>query len=275
VSRPEDDLVARRGEGDGDAAVPVTGPRRILPSGPQRRVSPTLAVYRLVLRSQVTRGRVAGLGALGVLAVLLGLAIGMSSQAFDRVSAGTGFVNAYGLQLLVPVTALVFAAAALGDPDEDGTLVYLWLRPVARWRIVIAAYAASLTAVVPLVVVPLTVASALVGATAKLVVATAAATTLASVTYVSVFLFLGLRVRRALVWGLAYILVWEGFVARGGASAARLAVRTYTRTLLTRMAEGPAGFASVALATAVAVPLVATAVFLVLTVRRLRHQDVA
>ena len=41
-------------------------------------------------------------------------------------------MDSYGLSLLIPVVALVFASAALGYLAEDGTLVYLWLRPLAR-----------------------------------------------------------------------------------------------------------------------------------------------
>ena len=60
----------------------------------------------------------------------------------------------------MPVTTLVFAAASLGDFREDGTLVYLWLRPVPRWQIIAAALGASITVTLPLVLVPLVVARA-------------------------------------------------------------------------------------------------------------------
>ena len=48
----------------------------------------------------------------------------------------------------------------------------------------------------------------------------------------ALFVLLGLWVRRALLWGLAYILLWEGFVAIAGQNAQRLAIRSYTRSLL-------------------------------------------
>ena len=51
-------------------------------------------------------------------------------------------------------------------------------------------------------------------------------------TYSAIFVALGVRFRRALIWGLAYILLWEGFVATAGAAAAKLAVRSYTRSIL-------------------------------------------
>ena len=231
-------------------------------------------LYRMFLASQVTRARVAGLGALGVVGVLLGVAVG-AGDAADPLSDGVGLINTFGLSLFVPVTTLVFASAVLGEPAEDGTLVYLWLRPVARWRLVTAALAAALTVALPTVVVPMAVAAAATGAGEPLVAATIASCTLAAGAYGAIFLWLGLRVRRALVWGLAYILVWEGFVARAGGTAALLAMRSHTRSLLVRLADGPGQLIEVSLATAVALPVLATIVAVGLTVRRLTRQDVA
>ena len=205
--------------------------------------------------------------------MLLGIAIGASDVA-DPLEDGVRVVNTFGLSLFVPVVTLVFAAAALGDPNEDGTLVYLYLRPVARWRIAAAALASTLTVALPLAVVPITLAALATGAGGKIVVAAAASCTVATVAYTGLFCWLGLRVRRALVWGLAYILVWEGFVASAGATPARLSVRAYTRSLLSRLADGPDDLVEVSLAVAVIGPLVAATAGAVLTVRRLMRQDV-
>lgn len=231
------------------------------------------ALYRMFLRAQVTAGRLIGLGALGLLAVLLGLAIGASEGA-RPLDDGIDLVSSYGLSLFVPVTTLVFASAVLGEPHEDGTLVYLWLRPVARWRLAVAALAAALTVAVPVVVLPLTVAAGLTGAGAGLVAATLSSCLLGAVAYAGVFVWLGLRVKRALVWGLAYVLVWEGFVARAGGTASLLAIRTSTRSLLARLADGADELVEVSLATSIAVPLLAAVVATALATRRLGRQDV-
>lgn len=234
----------------------------------------TGALYRALLAAQVTKGRILGLGALGLVAVVLGVAIGVTPEA-DPIDDGTLMINGFGLSLFVPVVTLVFASAVLGDPNEDGTLVYLWLRPIARWRIVALALAATLTVALPVVVLPMTAAAAATGAGGTLIGATLASCALGTVAYAAVFMWLGLRVRRALVWGLAYVLVWEGFVATAGATPARLAIRAHTRSLLTRISEGPERLVEVSLATAIVVPLVAAVVAAALTVRRLQRQDVA
>ncbi|HWH35890.1 MAG TPA: hypothetical protein VNT56_11300 [Acidimicrobiales bacterium] len=232
------------------------------------------ALFRMFLASQVTRARLLGLGSLGLLSVLLGLALG-AGDGGDPATEATELVAAFGLSLFVPVTCLVFASAVLGEPHEDATLVYLWLRPVARWRLVAAAAAAALAVSLPVVVVPLALAAAVAGAGADLVLATVASCSVATVAYTGVFIWLGLRVRRALVWGLAYILVWEGFVARAGGTASLLAIRSHTRSLLAHLAGGSGELIEVSAATGVVLPLVAAALALALAVRRLTRQEVA
>jgi ABC-2 type transport system permease protein len=230
-------------------------------------------VYRLTLRTQARIGRLAALGALGAVAVLVGLAIGVGDLD-DTLEAGTRLVNTYGLSIYAPVVALVFGAAALGDPADDGTLGYLWLRPVRRSHIVVGAYGAALSVVLPLTLVPLVVAAALSGGGGALVRGTVLAATVAATAYTALFAYLGLRVRRSLVWGLTYILIWEGFVALAGDTAARLALRSYTRSVLADATGVRLRLADVSLPIAVGVPLVVAAVALALTTRRLHRMEV-
>ena len=232
-----------------------------------------MAVFRLILRTQVTKGRAAALGAVGAIGVLLGFAIGRS-DADEPLRAATVFVSAYGLGLLVPLTALVFAAAALGDPAEDGTLVYLWHRPVARWRIVAAATAASLCIAVPYAVIPTVQAAAATGAGGALVAGAAAASLLASAAYSGVFLCLGLVVRRALAWGLAYVLIWEGFVARSAVGPNRLSILGYARSVLAAVADHDPPRLGATLGVAIVVPLVIAAAGVAVTTWTLRRIDV-
>ena len=77
----------------------------------------------------------------------------------------------------------------------------------------------------------------------------------AVVAYCGLFTWLGLRVRRALPWGLAYILIWEGFVAAAGAGASRVALRAYTRSMLSEITGQDLRLADMAMPVAVLVPL--------------------
>jgi ABC-2 type transport system permease protein len=233
-------------------------------------------LYRLFLASSVTRGRLVALGALGLVAVLVGVAIGNGGGArIDRIDAWVRFTGTFGLALLAPVVALLLASATLGGPSEDGTLVYLWRRPVRRWRVALAAAMAALTVVAPLVVLPLTVGALVAGTDADVVIATALANSVAVVAYTGLFTWLGLRVRRALAWGLAYILIWEGFVAAAGAAASRLALRSYTRSILAELSGVSLRLSDTPVPVAVVVPVVVGVLAVWLTGRRLARTDVA
>jgi ABC-2 type transport system permease protein len=230
--------------------------------------------YALFLRSQATRARLASLLAMGVLGVIIGLAIG-ASDAVDPIQAGAHFITAYGLALLVPVTTLVFASAVFGDLREDGSMVYLWLHPVSPRVVTLAAYLSSVTVVLPVVVIPLGVAAALTGGGGDLIAGTVAAASMAVVVYGALFLALGLRVQRALVWGLVYILLLEGFVAQAGSTPAKVALRTYTQAILTDAAGTEPGPSPVGFPWTILVPVAVVVVALAYTTWRFRHQDVA
>jgi ABC-2 type transport system permease protein len=231
-------------------------------------------VYRLALRLLVTRGRLIALVTVGAIAVLLGAVVRAGGAEVDKSKAVYDVIDGYCLGVLAPVVALVFASAALGDPAEDGTLVYLWLKPVARWRVVVGALAASLSVALPLVVVPTVVAAALSGVGHGVVGAAVAASVLSVVAYTTIFLGLGLKVKRALVWGLAYVLIWEGAVARTGRGAARLAVHVYARSVLVDLSHRPKPKLVIAPFTSVFVPLVVAAVAVVVATRLFARAEV-
>jgi ABC-2 type transport system permease protein len=230
-------------------------------------------LYRLFLSLVVTKGRLAGLLALSAVVVVIGFAIGHNDHA-DRLDDGTSLIASVGLSLVAPIVTLVLASAVLGDPTEDGTLVYLWLRPVARWKLTVSAMAAGFTVSLPIVLVPTMIAASLTGAGNGIVGATAAAGAVAVAAYTGLFTLLGLRVKRALAWGLAYILVWEGFVARAGRGAALFSVRAHTQSILTRMVDGPIRFEHSTMRTAIFVPLFAALIAGLLTTYRLRRATI-
>lgn len=196
--------------------------------------------YRLLRRAQTSRSRL--VFALGIGAVVMLAAVALRAGDAPR-GALTGFVQGAGLAFVVPVVTLIFAVAALGDLAEDGTLVYLWLRPVPRLHLATAALAATLTVVVPLTVVPVAVA-ALLGGRPELGPPAAVAAAAGAAAYAALFLGLGLRTSRSLVWGLLYVLLWEGTISNLTATLAAVSVRRYVASLYTALADvGPARFA--------------------------------
>jgi ABC-2 type transport system permease protein len=233
-----------------------------------------IPAFRLLIGALMSRGRLVVLGLLGVIPVLLGVALRAEHLQTDD-TVYHSIVQGYGLGLLVPVVSLVFASAALGDPAEDRTLVYVWLKPVPRWQLVFAALAAALVVAVPLAVVPIAVAVSVAGAGVELVRAAVAGTALAAAAYCCVFLGLGLRVRRALAWGFAYVLIWEGAVSHTARGAARLSINVHARSLVARLSHHELPRNASALSTAVIVPVVFAVLAVALTTYWLANADVA
>jgi ABC-2 type transport system permease protein len=89
-----------------------------------------------------------------------------------------------------------------------------------------------------------------------------------------VFTLLGVWLRKVIVWGLAYILIWEGFIALGGAGVARFAIRKYTRSILVDRTGVDLDLADFSTPVGIIVPLAVAAVALALGSWRLSNQDI-
>jgi ABC-2 type transport system permease protein len=224
-----------------------------------------------VLRQLTSRSRIIGLTLLALVAPISGFALGSADASLDD---SVRLIASVGLGLVLPVVSLVFAGAAIGDLRDDKTLVYLWLRPMDRWPIVVGAALAAATLVAPITIIPIVAAALLTGAGNGIVAGTLLATVVGLVAYVGVFTLFGVWLKRFIVWGLAYILIWEGFIAQAGAGVARVALRKYTRSILVDRTGADLDLADFTLATAVIVPLVVAVVALGVASWRLSRQDI-
>ena len=151
---------------------------------------------------QITVTRLLGIAGLGALAILIGL---FSRWDDNPAQAAADVVSSYGLGILVPFAALWLGTSAIGDLVDDRLLVYLWLKPVARWQLPAAAVLATVSVVLPLTAVPLA-ASAFVAGAGDVAPAAFLAASLAAFAYAGLFVAAGIAFRRAVWWGLAFVL---------------------------------------------------------------------
>ena len=230
-----------------------------------------VAIFTVIGKRLLTRGRMIGLGVMAVVTIGLGLLVGQAEGATD--SSIADFINVLGLTLLVPVVCLVFASAALGDLYENGSLVYLWLRPLARWQIAAAATAAAIAVCLPVLAITLGLTGA-VGGSGRVGLAALVATAFAVPAYCGLFTALGLVSRQGLIWGLGYILFFEGFVGILGQFASRLAVVSYSRSILAKLGDVPINLATTPVVVAIIVLAGITAGAIGLTSWRLSSMNV-
>lgn len=135
------------------------------------------------------------------------------------------------LGVLLPITSVIFGTTAFGGEVEDGTLIYLLVRPVHRWRVVLVKYLVA--ALISAAIVSASVLLAwLALRNAELPAAFAKGFLAASVTgaliYCGIFAYLGLVTKRGLVIGLVYTIVFENILARNLPGVKWLSVREFT-----------------------------------------------
>ena len=257
-------------------------------AGPPRRYVPRLRAaalsYRVLVRQIATPGKLAALGVLGALMILVGWLVGLAAGDSDRSAAvlvedAALYADGFGLIIIVPIVSLVFASAVLGEIREDGTLVYLWLRPMDRGPIVAGAAAAAVTAALPLTVIPTVVGGWLAAdraaGSSDLLVGALAAAALGTAAYTSLFVLVGLLLKKPIMWGIGYVLLWEGLAVGLGDFAARLSLRGYTRSVLSRVAAVDLGIDAYSTTTALVVLAAVSLAGLMLATLRLNRMEVA
>ena len=135
---------------------------------------------------------------------------------------------------VTPLVALVLAVTAIGDERESGTIVYLATASISRLRIAAEkSLAAALCAVILLspALVAITILGVHLGVGWDNIIRGIAGTILVASVYSAVFIAVGLLLRRALVAGIIYILVWEGAVGAIAPSAARVSLTAWGRAI--------------------------------------------
>ncbi|WP_280672272.1 MULTISPECIES: ABC transporter permease [unclassified Kitasatospora] len=157
-----------------------------------------------------------------------------------------------GLGTLVPLLGLVVGTGVIATEIDDGSIVYLLAKPVPRWRIVatkltVAVLTTWLCSAVPTLLGGLL----LYGTKDGLAVAFTLGVMVAGAAYSALFLFLGIASRNAVVFGLAYALIWESLIGNFVKGAKTLSIQQWGLSVAKAVAADGALSAEVALGTAV------------------------
>jgi ABC-2 type transport system permease protein len=146
-------------------------------------------------------------------------------------------------QALVPLTALVLAAGMIQDEVEEQTWTYLLVRPLPRWAIYVAKLAGTLAVSVGVTAVFTTITMVAIHGGADdfwgpilpgRVLRVAGLLSLATIAYGSIFGCLSLLVRKTLVVGVAYVILFEGVFANIDFVVRKLTIMWYVRILAER-----------------------------------------
>jgi ABC-2 type transport system permease protein len=172
----------------------------------------------------------------GVIAVLLIPAV---IALLVRFNAAEGDLDAVGslttiyreiiLGVLLPLTALVFGTSAFGGEVDDGTLIYLMVKPVPRWQLTFSKYLVAFLATVAVVVTAILLAWLAMqnGAPFRVPASFALGAVVGALIYCAIFVTLGITSRRALAIGLLYIVAFENVLSRSIVGVKSLSVREF------------------------------------------------
>ncbi len=230
-------------------------------------------LIRTFVRTAASRARLVGFAVAAALVVVVAWRVG-SSVTVNPLQRAADLADVAGLSFLAPVAALVFGTAVLGDPADDSTLVYFWLRPVRRITLSISACLAALVLAVPAAVIPAALVQMVLPGN-SLIFRGVIATTLAVIAYTVLFVLLGLVTNRSLVWGIAYLLIVEQFIARGGSALGSLSIRAYAMSIMSASPRVESPVAYFSTSTSVVVLVVIAAIVPVAVAWRLHRAEVA
>lgn len=193
------------------------------------------------------------------------------STEADALQFTSRLLADFGLGVLLPLVAVIVGTATIGSELEDGTIIYLLAKPIPR-VLIVAVKAVIAWLLVTLLVSPAILVSGVIGTggDADLGVAYALAAVVGAMEYTTVFLALSLLTSRALVIGLAYVVIWEGVVAGLFAGTRIFSVRQHALAVADALAGEGAVRAELSMGIGLLMALGVTAVAFVLAVRRLQ-----
>ena len=234
-----------------------------------------MTLISLTLRGLLNRRRTLLLGLIGALILLVAVIYRLSGPTDADAAAFTGRLLAdFGLGVLLPLVAVIVGTAAIGSELDDGTILYLLAKPIPRLLIVAVKLLVAAGVVIALVSVPIGVAGVIgTGGDMSLGLSYALASAVGALEYAAVFLALSLVTSRALVIGLAYVVVWEGVVSGLFAGTRIMSVRQHALSVADALGgEGAVG-AELAVVPALVVAALVVLLSFGLAVRRLERVE--
>lgn len=237
------------------------------------------AILALTLRQIASVRRLLIVGLLAALPVALTVAV----MLFDD-GPGDDFVAVAlaGLAtgIVLPIVSMALATPTFGDDVEDGTLSFIALTPIPRWRIALAKLVAPVIIAAPVAAIS-GIVTAYIGldGDVQASLAVGAGLLFGAAAYCCIFTWAGLMTTRAISFGIVYVFLWELLAGALIPGVNYLSVTSYALSVMQHLGvegmEGPNG-ATIALALPTALIGIAAVVagFYALSVWRLRKMDV-
>ncbi len=233
----------------------------------------------ITLRQLLSRRRTLLLLLLAGVLVLVAGVFRIAGEEARALPFTSGLLSSLGIGTLMPLVALLFGTGALGGEIEDGTAVFLLAKPISRRTVVITKLVVAAACSAALTGGPMLLAGLIgVGGLGDgLVIGMVAGAAIGSLLYCAVFVALSLVTSRALVFGLTYVLIWEGLLSGLFAGTRTFSIRQQTLAFAEAIGDIPSTVlkADLELTTAVIVGAVVLVGATLLAIRRLSAFEIS
>ncbi|HEY3504057.1 MAG TPA: ABC transporter permease [Actinocatenispora sp.] len=242
----------------------------VAPARGARLFNPTIA--SITLRGLLGRKR--SLLLIPLPLILIGLSALVSAQHVRPANAVSVVLVGLGIAVVLPLTALIIGTSVIGSEVDDGTIVHILTKPLPRREILLTKYlvAAIVSAVV--VAVPMLVSGAIIDSL-SLGIGLAVGSAIGAFVYSALFVMASLLIRRAVLVGLAYILLWEGLLGNLLDGTKVLSVQKYVTEFAAAISGSSLLHGPMSLVVAIVMSAVLTVGTLVVATDRLRSFSVA
>jgi ABC-2 type transport system permease protein len=236
-------------------------------------------IASITLRQLLSRRRTLLLVLLAGVLVLVAGVFRLAGEEARALPFTSGLLSSLGVGTLMPLVALLFGTGALGGEIEDGTAVFLLAKPISRRTVVITKLVVAAACSVALTSGPMLLAGLIgVGGLGDgLVIGMLAGAAIGSLLYCAVFVALSLITSRALVFGLTYVLIWEGLLSGLFAGTRTFSIRQQTLAFAQAIGDIPTTVlkADLELTTAVIVAIAVLVGATLFAIRRLGSFEIS
>jgi ABC-2 type transport system permease protein len=246
--------------------TPAAAPRASAISAAGNPFNATVA--RITLRGLIGRRRSLLLLPLPALLLVLAIPIRQSDEV-DKWTAAV--VGELGVGVILPLVALILATSVLGSEIDDGSVIQLLSKPLARSDIILSKLVAVIAVTMVSTAVPVFLAGLIAtGQVGGLTLGFTVGSMVGAVVYCALFVALSLLSRRAVALGLVYVLLWEGLLADLLSGTRVFSVQQYTLRIADAVASSSALQPRISLPVALIMSVAFTVVAAVVATNRLR-----
>ena len=236
-------------------------------------------IARITLRQLLSRRRTLLLLLLGGVLVLAAGIFRLAGEEARALPFTAGLLSNLGIGTLMPLVALIFGTGAIGAEIEDGTAIFLLAKPINRATVVLTKLAVAAACSAALTCGPMLLAGLIAagGLGDGLVLGMVGGAAIGSLLYCAVFVAVSLVTGRALVFGLGYVLIWEGLLAGLFAGTRTFSIRQVTLAFADAIGGIPTAIfdAELSVTTAMVVGVALLVLASAIAIRRLKGFEIS